>query len=88
MAPLAGKTCAKKEEHTVKRGTVGKLTAEVRRRVPDAKIVKNNYYVNRAKQVNKIVINYRHSAPLNIDTHTNNVYIKYSPAVFSCPEQL
>ena len=72
-----------KEGLTVKKGTVGKLTTEVRKRVPDTKLVKhNNYFVNRAKQVNKIVIKNKTAAPVSIESHTNDVYMNYSPAVF------
>ena len=81
MSPLVPMT-VKREGHMIKRGTVGKITTEVRKKVPDPKTIKNNYYVNRAKQVNKIVIKNKIGAPLNIETHSNDVYINYSPAVF------
>ena len=82
MAPLVPKNSVKKEENSVKRGTVGKLTTEVRKKVPDTKSIKNNYYVNKAKQVNKIVIKNRSATPLSIESHANDVYINYSPSVF------
>ena len=65
MAPLKNKTSVKKEVNSVKRGTVGKLTTEVRKRVPDTKALKQNYYVNKAKQINKIVIKNQSAAPLS-----------------------
>ena len=82
MGPLVNKINAKEEETAVKRGTVGKLKTEVRRRVPDPKVIRNNYYVNKAKQVNKIVLKNRTAAPISIESHANDVYINYSPAVF------
>ena len=82
MAPLVNKISIKKEETTVKKGTVGKLTTEVRRRVPDPKVIRNNYHVNKAKQVDKIVLKNRTAAPTSIESHANDVYIKYSLAVF------
>ena len=82
MAPLVPRISGKKEDHTVKKVTVGKLTAEMRKKVPDPKTIVNNYYVNKAKQVNKIVIKNKTAAPLNIETHSNDVYMSYSPAVF------
>ena len=82
MPSLAVKLSVKKEEKSVKKGTVGKLTTEVRKKVPDTKCIKNNYYVNKAKQVNKIVIKNRSAAPLRIESHANDVCMNYSPAVF------
>ena len=56
MSPLVPKNIVKKEEPTVKKGTVGKLTTEVRKKVPDRKTIVNDYYLNKAKQINKTVI--------------------------------
>ena len=53
MTPVVFKTDVKSEELTLKKGHVGKLTTEARRRVPDNILVNNkvkkNYYVNKAK---------------------------------------
>ena len=65
MAPPKNNTSVKKEVNSVKRGTVGKLTTEVRKRVPDTKALKQNYYVNKAKQINKIFIKNQSAAPLS-----------------------
>ena len=86
MAPVDVKTVVKKEEPTLKNGNVGKLTTEVRRKVPEeikvTSTVKKNYYVNKAKQANKIVLKNKTAAPVRIEPHPNDVYISYSPAVF------
>ena len=83
MGPLVTVAANKKEGLAVKKGTVGKLTTEVRKRVPDTKPMKNNnYFVNKAKQVNKIVLKNKVAAPMSIESHPNDVYISYSPAVF------
>ena len=86
MAPVFLKTDVKNEDLTLKKGHVEKLTTEVRRRVPDNIIVNNkvkkNYYVNKAKQVNKIVLKNKTAVPVNIEAHSNDVYMSYSSAVF------
>ena len=86
MGPLTVKTDIKKEDIKLKKGNVGKLKAEVRRKGIDANTakhtVKNNYFVNKAKQVNKIVVKNKIAAPVSVETHANDVYISYSPAIF------
>ena len=44
-------------------------------------VKQNNYFVNRAKQINKIVIKNKTAAPVSIESHANDVYMNYSPAV-------
>ena len=82
MTPSVSNNIVKKEEPAVKRGTVGKLTTEVRKKVPDAKTIVTNYYLNKAKQINKIVVKNKNAAPMNVESHSNDVYMTYSPALF------
>ena len=82
MGPQVLKNSVKKEEPALRRGTIGKLTTELRKKIPDAKTIVNNFYLNKAKQVNKIVIKNKTAAPLNVESHSNDVYMSYSPAIF------
>ena len=53
MPSLAVKLSVKKEEHSVKKGTVGKLTTEVRKKVPDTKCIKKTIMLIKQNKLTK-----------------------------------
>ena len=76
------KLVAKKDSVSVKKGGVGKLKTEVRTKVPEPKTLKRNYHVNKAAQINRIIIKNKTAEPITTKDGVNNVYITYSPAVY------
>ena len=75
----------------IKEGTVSKIKTEVRTKDPlqikkedikTTKAVKRNYNLNKLSQVRKMVFKNKTVAPISITHHTNDVLVKYSPAVF------
>ena len=84
----------KKKEglNNVKEGTVSKIKTEVRTKDPmlikkedvkkTTKATKRNFTLNKLSQVRKMVFKNKTVAPINVTHHTNDVLVKYSPAVF------
>ena len=87
----------KKKEvlNTIKEGTVSKIKTEVRTKPSQdpilikkedmkttTKVVKRNYNLNKLSQVRKMVFKNKAVAPTNVTHHTNDIVVKYSPAVF------
>ena len=86
MSPPEAIKIVKKEE-TVKTGGVGKIKTEVRRYVSkeikkEVKPLQKSYYLNKAKQVNKVIIKNKAAEPVSIKHKVNDVQVTYSPAVF------
>ena len=97
MAPMIQNSQEQKERNNddlknIKEGTVSKIKREVRTKDTmlikkedinkTTKAVKRNYNLNKLSQVRKMVFKNKMVAPINITHHTNDVLVKYSPAVF------
>ena len=80
--PEVTKSIKKDDIKSVKTGNVVKLSKEVRKMVPNVATVKKSYYVNKASQVNKLIIKNKISAPVISEYKSNSVKLSYSPAVF------
>ena len=80
--PEVGKSIKKEDIKSVKTGNVVKLSKKVRKMVSNVATVKKSYYVNKASQVNKLLIKNKISAPVISEYKSNSVYLSYSPAVF------
>lgn len=84
----------KKKEglNNVEEGIVSKIKTEVRTKDPmlikkedvkkTTKATKRNFTLNKLSQVRKMVFKNKTVAPINVTHHTNDVLVKYSPAVF------
>ena len=77
----------------LKEGTVSKIKTDVRTKDPlhikmeDAKkkdtvVVKRKFSLNKLSQVRKMVFKNKTVAPVSVAHHTNDVLVRYSPAVF------